>query len=505
MCNNEGEAILNVATAYDLAVANTFFKKRDEHLITFKSAAASTQIDYFLIHHNTLQEVRNCKVIPGDSVAPQRRLLVLNIQLKAPLKPRKKTAMSKVKWWELNNKEKRAHYAREVTPQLANIMSTEMTANGMWQAAARTLHDTAKTLLGTTKTGRLIDRETWWWNAEVQAAVSKKKALFKNWQRTRQMADRDQYLEAKRAVKWTISTAKTAYYQDLYTRLDTKEGENAVYRLARARSAATKDIQMVRTIKDSNGVPLRKESSIQDRWGEYFKNLLNEENPQDQQDEATPVLGPIHAITRVEVERALDKMKTGKAEGPDGIPAEAWKACGTTSTTWLTLLFNKILESGKMPDAWRSSTIIPIYKKKGDIQQCGSYRGIKLMSHTMKLWERVIDARLRTTSEVAPNPFGFVPGRSTTDAIFALRILMEKHREKQQPLQLAFIDMEKAYDHVPRDLIWWALRKKQVPEQYVHIIQDMYSGASSTVWTSCGDSAAHPVTVGVHQGSALSP
>jgi hypothetical protein len=65
--------------------------------------------------------------------------------------------------------------------------------------------------------------------------------------------------------------------------------------------------------------------------------------------------------------------------------------------------------------------------------------------------------------------------------------------------------MEKAYDRVPRDLLWWALRKKQVPEQYVHIIQDMYSRAQATVRTCCGDSAAQPVTVGVHQGSALSP
>ena len=107
----------------------------------------------------------------------------------------------------------------------------------------------------------------------------------------------------------------------------------------------------------------------------YLKNLLNEENPQDPCEEVTPVPGPIHDITRVEVESALRKMTIGKALGPDGIPAEAWKACETTSITWLTSLFNKILEKGKMPDAWRSSTIVPIYKKKGDIKQCGSYRG----------------------------------------------------------------------------------------------------------------------------------
>jgi len=210
--NNEGESILNAATAYDLAVANTFFKKREEHRITSKSAASRTQIDYFLVHCSGLQEVRNCKVIPGDSVAPQHRILVLDIRLKAPLKPRKKTVLPKVKWWELNNKEKRAHCVKEVAPQLANIKSSELTANDMWQAAATTLLNTAKTLLRTTKGGKLMDRETWWWNAEVQAAVSKKKALYKNWQRSRQPVDRNQYLEAKRAAKQTIATAKTAHY-----------------------------------------------------------------------------------------------------------------------------------------------------------------------------------------------------------------------------------------------------------------------------------------------------
>ena len=99
----------------------------------------------------------------------------------------------------------------------------------------------------------------------MQAAVSKKKVLYKNWQRSKQPVDRNQYLEAKRAAKRTIATAKTAHYQDLYTRLDTKEGENAVYQLARARSATTKDIQMVKTIKDPNGIQLQRENDIQDR------------------------------------------------------------------------------------------------------------------------------------------------------------------------------------------------------------------------------------------------
>ena len=84
-------------------------------------------------------------------------------------------------------------------------------------------------------------------------------------------------------------------------------------------------------------------------------------------------------------------MKGGKAMGLDGIPIEVWRCLGDIAIAWLTKLFNHIFRSNKMPDEWRRSILIPIYKNKGDIQSCTNYRGIKLMSHTMKLWERVME------------------------------------------------------------------------------------------------------------------
>ena len=149
--------------------------------------------------------------------------------------------------------------------------------------------------------------------------------------------------------------------------------------------------------------------------------------------------------------------------------------------------------------------IIPIYKEKGDIQDCGNYRGIKLISHTMKIWERIIDRRLREETSIGDEQFGFMPGRGTTDAIFAVRQLMEKHREKQKGLHMVFIDLEKAYDRVPRQEIWRCTREKGVPEKYVMIVQDMYEGLRTRIQSSVGLTDKIPVGVGLHQGSSLSP
>ena len=130
-------------------------------------------------------------------------------------------------------------------------------------------------------------------------------------------------------------------------------------------------------------------------------------------------------------------------------------------------------------DRWKKSKLIPIFNSNGDILECNNYRGIKLMSHFMKLWERVIEARLREIVNNRENQFGFRPGMSTTEPVFALRQLHEKCSENNNDLHMVFVDIEKAFDRIPMDLIWWCLRKKGVPEEYVKIVLDMYRSSKT--------------------------
>ena len=149
---------------------------------------------------------------------------------------------------------------------------------------------------------------------------------------------------------------------------------------------------------------------------------MNEDKKRERRLEKEPIAHEeVEEINEQEVRAALQKMKEGKAVGPDGLPAEVWKCLGELGVKFLTKLYNNLLEGGSMPDDWRKSVLVPIYKNKGDVQACGNYRGIKLMSHSMKLWERVIEKRMREIVEICEQQFGFMPGRSTTDAIFALR------------------------------------------------------------------------------------
>ena len=183
----------------------------------------------------------------------------------------------------------------------------------------------------------------------------------------------------------------------MYARLDTKEGEKKLYKLARQRNRAGKDVQHVRVIKDENGNVMVNSEAVLKRWKEYFEKLRNEENSREPRtEEAEVVSEEVNCVSREEVKNAVRRMIKDKAVGSDELLVKVWKCMGKMGIKFLTRLFNRLLMGERMPEEWRRSVLIPIYKNKGDAQLCcGNYRGIKLRSHTMKIWERIIKARLR--------------------------------------------------------------------------------------------------------------
>ena len=123
----------------------------------------------------------------------------------------------------------------------------------------------------------------------------------------------------------------------------------------------------------------------------------------------------------------------------------------------------------------------------------------------MKIWKRIIEPRLRDEVEISKQHYGFMSGKETTNAMFTLRMLMEKYMEGQRKLHCVFVDLEKAYDSVSREELWYCMRKSGIAEKHVRLVQDMYKRTETVVRCAVRAKESFKVKVGLHPVSALSP
>ena len=419
--------------------------------------------------------------------------------------PRPRTYPKKRRTWLLNKPEKMAEFSRLVSESL-NAAQPTPDIDQTWTDIKSSLTDACEKVCGWTKGGKARrHQETWWWNTEVDDAIKAKRKAWKDWQKNG--GSKEIYLATKRQAKKVVYTAKRKADEERFKDIRTNDQKNAIFKLAKRMKEENSYVIGEKSVKDSNGIVAFTDAEKLAVWKAHYEKLLNVEFPWDSESlpELPPVQGPPPHVSIEIVEAAIKKLKRGKAAGPSGIIAEMLRCNSPILKESLTRLTNDVIRDGKIPAEWDLSYIINCYKGKGDSMSCGNYRGLKLLDQGLKVFERVIETILRTHVNIDSMQFGFMPGRGTTDPIFILRQLHEKYMEKKKDLYFLFVDLEKAFDRVPRSVIWWALRKMSVPEWLVRTVQAMYKEAKSSVRINNSFSAEFDVTVGVHQGSVLSP
>ena len=181
-------------------------------------------------------------------------------------------------------------------------------------------------------------------------------------------------------------------------------------------------------------------------------------------------------IIESELEQALKNTKLGKSPGPDGVLAEVIVKGGTRLKAFLLTMAMNFWSTENITTDLIDPNIAIIYKK-GDRSHCGNYRGVSLFSVVGKIFADIILQRLNNLAELiyAQSQSGYRSGRSTIDGIFTLRQLMEKSREQQRNMYIAFVDFIKAFDTVSRDLLYRILSRLGCPAKFVRIIKKLYT------------------------------
>ena len=123
------------------------------------------------------------------------------------------------------------------------------------------------------------------------------------------------------------------------------------------------------------------------------------------------------------------------------------------------------------------------------------------------MFARILEQRIRPIVEptLSPQQFGFRKGKGCTDAIFALRQISEKTIEYKNQMNIAFIDQEKAFDRVNREILWDVLENYGIKGTLLDCVRAIYIESESAIRTSAGLTNWFPVTSGVRQGCVLSP
>ncbi|KAG0718623.1 Transient receptor potential channel pyrexia [Chionoecetes opilio] len=208
------------------------------------------------------------------------------------------------------------------------------------------------------------------------------------------------------------------------------------------------------------------------RWAEYFEQLFTVDPPTEQLH--TTGLQAVDADTPIdetapsldEVREAVAKLRGGKAAGICNISAELLKHGGEAMIRGLHAVLTVVWQSGTIPPDWKRGLVVPIWKGKGDRQDCNNYRGITLLSVPGKVLAHLLLARIRShlLKHQRPQQSGFTPGKSTTDRILALRFLVERRLIFAELLEVLVMALEALHEEAkPLGLeVSWLKTKVQV-------------------------------------------
>ena len=511
--NANGERLLDFCCANGMSIMNTFFPHKDVHKYTWyrQSLQQKSLIDFFVVPSCAKRMVCDVRVLRGAELSTDHHLVLCTLYLadKVPLLPRRKPrVVTRIRWEKLQSSEVRQHFARHISERFEQIPTVPSHVEEEWRLFSTAVISAARDICGVKRLGVAAGgekRTAWFKTPGVQEAIRGKKKTYRDWILLGDSASRDRYTEARRTCKLAVRAAKEQSWKEFGEKLESDHRSAKKVFWQTIRRLRGRKFNIIEGVKSKDGVLLSNETDILRRWSEHFSELLNPEQGTEG-DRPVVLSGAENSPTVEEVILAIESLKVGKSAGVDEIRPEMLKAMGKEGVLWLSRVIKVAWERGETPADWQTGVIVPLFKK-GDKRDCSNYRGISLLSLPGKVYAKVLETRSRAMveSQIGDEQCGFRHGRSTTDQLFTLRMVLEKAWEYAKPVYSCFVDLEKAYDRVPRGKLWSVLQEYGIDGSLMRAIQSLYTNCSSCVRVNGSKSTPFTVGVGLRQGCVLSP
>lgn len=507
---DNGERLLHLCLTNEMKIMNTFFKHKRIHKTTWTSPDGETknEIEYICVNKRWAKCTQDVRVKRGADIGSDHELLTGKIKMKLKRIGKKTVKKQKFDINKLHNHEFKEQYAIETKNRFNALVNFESgDIEDQWNMFKDALKESAKNSIGIKRGSK---KESWISDSTWELIDERKKVKSQQIQSDCE-ENRKKYKMLDKLVKTQTRKDKQAWLDQKTKQAQEAANMNntrAVYQIIKELSNNTSKKQV--PIKSKNGTCLKSPEETKERWIEHFSSVLNQPNPKEIMTfevENDPVIdideGP---ILSGEVAKAISKLKNNKAPGSDGIHPEMLKHASSEMMTTLTTLLNTIWKQEKIPEEWKTGTIIPL-PKKGDLSNCSNWRGITLLSLPSKVLTIVILNRIRDkiNSKLRDEQSGFRPGRSCTDAIFALRNIINKTIDCNMPVYLHFIDFQKAFDSIHRDTMWKIVKSYGIPTKLINVMKAIYEDTKCCIRVGDSDTRGFKIETGVRQGCILSP
>ncbi|XP_031358768.1 uncharacterized protein LOC116182371 [Photinus pyralis] len=491
--NNNGVRLINFCVDNNLIITNTFYKHKEIHKFTreVESRNEKSIIDYILINREYRKEIIDVKVKRGPEIYSDHYLVVAKSRLATEMQTNcvEKSHLTKVneaiRTYKLQEPEIFMKFTEEIEKKAEKDSAQWETMNleQLWLLFKESVISTAKETCG---------KEKWKLYLSLKSEASYQV-----------------YKQQRIKVKAMVLQSKQQTWEEFGRKIeaDSKTNQKLFYKvLKNLRKDKHHTLKYVKAKDDS---VLTEEKAIIERWKEYFEELLNldtQANFLTEEEISYTESEEDSNIQMEELRKTIKYIKKGKSAGHDKINAEMLKNLGARGTEMLTKIFNKAWTTGKVPEDWKLGIIIPLFKK-GDSRDCSNYRGITILSVVSKVYEHIMEARLRIQIEeqLADTQSGFRKGRSVQDHIFSIKQMIEKSKMQNSEIYMAFLDLEKAFDRVPRSVIWKSLTQRKVSAKLIEGIKGLYENNKSYVRKNNRQSTTFEISEGLRQGGVLSP